>query len=135
SFGKRIKQYIDYKGLNIRSFELKSTLKNGAIHRVVKNDTSLNGESITALGETWEDLNLNWLMTGTGEMLMDPPPIVADPPHDYKKVRKLTEELKWHKDSLIRADEHIALQKEMIEALKLIIEHQKTAAKKAGIDL
>jgi len=116
SFGKRIKQYIDYKGLNISSFEDKSTLTNGAIHRVVKNDTTLNGESIAAIGENWTDLNLNWLMTGTGEML-------------------LNDEIKWCKDALKRADEQIALQKDMIETLKQIIEDQKKAAKQAGIDL
>ncbi len=123
SFGERIKQYIDYKGLNIRSFEIKSTLKNGAIHRVVKNNTSLNGESIAAIGETWQDLNLNWLMTGTGEMLIDPP-VVSEPVNEYNKERKLADELKWYKDALSRADEQIALQKEMIETLKQIIENQ-----------
>ena len=87
SFGKRIKQYIDYKGLNVRTFEIESTLKNGAIYRVIKNDTSLNGDSIAALGKVWKDLNLNWLMNGDGDMLLDPP-IVNDPVKKYKKDSK-----------------------------------------------
>lgn len=134
SFGKRIKQYIDYKGLNISSFEDKSTLTNGAIHRVVKNDTTLNGESIAAIGENWTDLNLNWLMTGTGEMLLNAS-VVQEPGNEYNKGAKAFDEIKWCKDALKRADEQIALQKDMIETLKQIIEDQKKAAKQAGIDL
>ncbi len=134
SFGKRIKQYIDYKGFNIRSFEIKSTLKNGAIYRVVKNNTSLNGESIATLGEKWEDLNLNWLMNGVGEMLLDSS-VVKDPGSDYKRDQKESDEIKRCKDALRRADEHIELQKDMIETLKLIIEKQKQTAKEAGIEL
>ncbi len=134
SFGKRIKQYIDYKRLNIRSFEIKSTLKNGAIYRVVKNNTSLNGESIAALGKKWEDLNLNWLMNGVGEMLLESS-LVKEPSNDYNKEQKVFNEINWYKDALKRADDQIELQKEMIGTLKLIIEKQKKAAKKAGIEL
>ena len=133
SFGKRIKQYIDYKGLSVRSFEIKSTLKNGAIYRVIKNDTSLNGESIAALGNKWEDLNLNWLMKGDGDMLVGDS-IVKEPGDPYAKETN-AEEINWYKDALKRADDQIELQKDMIETLKLIIEKQKKAAKEAGIDL
>jgi hypothetical protein len=131
SFGKRIKQYIDYKGLSVRSFELKSTLKNGAIYRVIKNDTSLNGESIAALGNKWEDLNLNWLMKGEGEMLTMSS-TVKEPVDQYSKD---SHEINWYKAALRRADDQIELQKEMIDTLKIIIEKQKKAAIKAGIEL
>lgn len=134
SFGKRIKQYIDYKGLNVRSFEIKSNLKNGAIYRVVKNNTTLNGESIATLGKKWNDLNLNWLMKGEGEMLMIPP-IFKDPGREYKKDQNVVNEIKWYMDALKRADDHIELQKEMIDSLKLIIAKQKIVAEKAGIEL
>lgn len=134
SFGKRIKQYIDYKGLSVRSFEIKSTLKNGAIYRVIKNNTSLNGESIAALGNKWEDLNLNWLMKGEGEMLVAPS-IVKEPNNAYSKNSADANEINWYKEALKRADDQIELQKEMIETLKIIIEKQKKAAKKAGLDL
>lgn len=134
SFGKRIKQYIDYKGLSIRSFEIQSTLKNGAIYRVVKNNTSLNGESIAALSKKWEDLNLNWLMNGAGEMLMEPL-LVKEPSNEYNKDLKASNDIKWFRSALQRADDHIKLQKDLISALNVIIEKQKKAAKKAGIEL
>ena len=118
----------------MRSFEMKSSLKNGAIYRVIKNGTSLNGDSITSLSKEWKDLNLNWLMKGEGEMLMDPQ-IVKEPSSEYKKTTENEDELSWCKDALKRADEHIELQKDMIETLKELIEMQKKAARDAGIDL
>ena len=134
SFGKRIKQYIDYKGLSVRSFEIKSNLKNGAIYRVIKNNTSLNGDSIASLAKEWVDLDLNWLMNGVGEMLLESS-IVEEPSHVYKKQPGMSNQIDWYHDALERADSLIKLQKDMIETLKLIIEKQKKAAEKAGIEL
>ena len=134
SFGQRIKEYIDYKGVSVRSFEMKSSLKNGAIYRVIKNGTSLNGDSITSLSKEWKDLNLNWLMKGEGEMLIDAP-VVKEPIVEYHKATEKEDELSWCKEALKRADEHIALQKEMIDTLKKMIDMQKKSSKEAGIDL
>ena len=134
SFGERIKQYIDYKRLSIRSFEIQSTLKNGAISRVVKNNTSLNGDSIATLGKKWEDLNLNWLMKGAGEMLIHSS-VIQEPDQEYQSHKIPDNEIKWYKDALRRADAQIELQKEMIETLKGIIDKQKKSAEKAGIEL
>ena len=134
SFGKRIKEFIDYKGLTIRSFEIQSTLKNGAIYRVVRNHTTLNGDSIAALGKKWTDLNLNWLMNGVGDMLLVPS-VVNEPVKEYIRDPKAANEIKWYRDALKRADDHIKLQKDMIDTLNSIIENQKKAAAKAGIEL
>jgi len=128
SFGKRIKQYIDYKGFNVSAFEKESTLKNGAISRVIKHNTSLNGESIATLGKIWKDLNLNWLMNGDGEMLLDNS-IINEPVKKYKKDSENSNEINWCKDALKRADDQIETQKDMIDALKLIIEKQEIRLK------
>lgn len=133
SFGERIKQYIDYKGISVRSFEQQSTLKNGAIYRVIKNNTSLNGDSIASIGRKWEDLNLNWLMKGEGDMLTDSS-VLNEPGNKYQKDKSKSD-LLWYKDALKRADDQIALQKDMIVTLKRIIEKQKETAQKAGVEL
>ncbi len=134
AFGERIKEYIDFKRISIRAFEQKSDLKNGAIYRVINNGTTLNGASITALGKVWKDLDLNWLMTGDGEMLKNPK-TVNEPVNTYGKSTKESTEIDWCQDALKRADDQIALQHDMIETLKGIIEQQKKTAKEAGIDL
>ena len=134
SFGERIKQYITHTSISVRSFEIKSGLKNGAVYRVIKNNTSLNGESIAAIGRYWKNLNLNWLMIGEGEMLMDSL-IINEPPNEYNKHLKITNELKWYKDALQRADSLAKQQQDLIDALNQIIESQKRAAKRAGVEL
>lgn len=134
SFGKRIKEYIDYKRISVRKFEVTSNLTNGAVHRVIRYDSTLNGESIENIGMNWEDLNMNWLMKGVGEMILKPSNF-DDPTHVYNKERKVENELYWLEDALKRADEQIALQKDMIDTLKKIIEAQKIEARKAGIEL
>ena len=135
SFGARIKEYIKFKRISVRKFEQKSDLKNGAIHKVITNDTSLNGESIASVGINWEDLNLNWLMTGVGEMILEPSSL-KDPVSEYSKdLECKADDVYWFKDALKRADEQIALQKDMIATLNEIIESQRSAAKRAGIEL
>jgi hypothetical protein len=63
------------------------------------------------------------------------PSIVKEPGNEYNKGSNESFEINWYKDALKRADDQIKLQKEMIETLKTIIEKQKKAAKKAGIEL
>jgi hypothetical protein len=133
SFGERIKQYIDYKQVSIRAFEIESSLKNGAVSRVVKNNTSLNGESIASIGRKWEDLNLNWLLTGEGTMLNDALSF-GEPENPYQKDPKIDNQLDWYQDALKRADSHIALQNELIAALKKIIKTQEKATNDTRID-
>jgi len=134
TFGQRIQKYINHKGLSVRAFEIKSSLKNGAIYRVIKNGTSLNGDSIASIGKEWTDLNLNWLMVGAGDMLLESS-MVQEPDSVYGTDPKIATEVKWCKEALERADAQIALQKEMIDTLKQIIERQRRTAREKGIDL
>ncbi len=134
SFGERLKEFIDFKRMNIRSFEIKSTLKNGTIYRVVKNNTSLNGDSITAIGKKWSDLNLNWLLLGEGEMLKTG--YTKNKLDKESKSTGYSNDKRWDKDAqLDRALDQIELQNEMINLLKHIIEKQKTEASKVGVKL
>jgi len=134
TFGERIKEYIKYKGINVRTFEMKSTLNNGAIYRVIKNGSSLHGASIAAIAKHWQDLDLNWLMTGEGQMIKEGQ-LVEEPHLPYGKRTSRAEQIKLYQDSLERADHLIAHQKEMIDILKQIIERQKKRAEEEGIEL
>ena len=73
-------------------------------------------------------------MTGTGDMLLNPT-TASEPSNEYNKEANTTNEIKWYQDALDRADNQIELQKELIDALKLIIEKQIKVAKDAGIEL
>lgn len=120
SFGERLKEYIEYKRTNVRSFEIKSGLKNGSIYRVVKNNSSLNGDSIASIGKAWNDLNLNWLILGEEEMLK-----LTNDDTDRSITQNFENKQNNFEAQLHRADMQIELQNDMISLLKEMIEDQK----------
>ncbi len=126
TFGERLKEFIEHKRMNISSFENECGLKNGTAYRVIKNNTSLNGDSIAAIGNAFLDLDLNWLLIGIGKMLK------IDPIKDIIALEKNTDKTKTDKfgieAQLSRADRQIELQQEMIVILKDIIKDQKKSA-------
>ncbi|MCX8676449.1 MULTISPECIES: hypothetical protein [Apibacter] len=65
----RIKQYIDYKGLNNSSFEKKNNLSNGYIGTQLKRESDLGEGVLNKILDNCLDINPVWLLTGDGEML------------------------------------------------------------------
>lgn len=66
----RIKQFIDYKGLNIRSFEIEVGFSNGAFASQLKNGKTIGVDKLENILNTFPELNANWLLTGKGRMLL-----------------------------------------------------------------
>lgn len=62
----RIKQFIDYKGLSVRKFSQETGLSNGFMSKV-KDVGCSKAEKIV---DTYPELNLYWLITGQGRMLV-----------------------------------------------------------------
>ncbi|WP_407430589.1 helix-turn-helix transcriptional regulator [Arcticibacter sp.] len=74
----RIKIYINYLGIDTRSFEVKAGLSNGFVNKI---GHSLRQKSIAQIKEAYPELNINWILTGAGEMLLnsDKPRLEAIP--------------------------------------------------------
>ena len=66
---ERIKQYIDYKGLNNRVFELENGLSNGYIATQLKRNADLGESVLNKILDNCLDINVEWLLTGKGVML------------------------------------------------------------------
>ena len=82
---KRIKQFIDYRELTIRSFELSVGFSNGAFASQLKNGRTIGVDKLENILNTYPELNANWLLTGKGRMLLGKQPhIVKEPLEDYK---------------------------------------------------
>lgn len=67
---ERLKQYIDFKNLNIYAFERSVGLSNNTIRK--KLDSGRNNmatETLQAILRTYPDLSADWLLLGTGEMI------------------------------------------------------------------
>lgn len=63
---ERIKTFIKYKDISVRSFEHKCGLSYGYINNM---RVSIQPDKITSIAAQYPDLNTGWLLTGEGEML------------------------------------------------------------------
>lgn len=81
----RIKQFIDQKGLNIRSFEIAVGFSNGAFASQLKNGKTIGVDKLENILNTFPELNANWLLTGKGRMLLGRQhDQLKEPEHEYK---------------------------------------------------
>ncbi|MBD5204975.1 MAG: helix-turn-helix transcriptional regulator [Bacteroidales bacterium] len=65
SIRKRLREYIALKGISLRELERQCQISNGVLGRLNESTTP---KTLTRLQEN-SDLNIDWLMTGEGEML------------------------------------------------------------------
>lgn len=62
---ERFVEYLKFKGIGQTAFEESAGLSRGAIAK----KTGFNADSIEKIATACSDLNINWLVTGLGEML------------------------------------------------------------------
>lgn len=66
---ERLKQYIDFKGISVRSFESTCGLSYGYVGNMRQ---SIQPDKIMKIAHYFPDLNTGWLLTGEGKMLNGP---------------------------------------------------------------
>lgn len=66
---ERLSQFIQYQELSIRAFELSINASDGMIRRAISNKTDIQSKWLTVIAENYPDLNIDWLITGKGEMI------------------------------------------------------------------
>ncbi|MHC1780031.1 MAG: hypothetical protein AB9922_07315 [Bacteroidales bacterium] len=65
---ERIVQYLDFKGIKLSKFYAETGLKRGLLDSD-KLKQSITDVFVATIIEIYEDINLEWLITGKGEML------------------------------------------------------------------
>lgn len=68
SVKNRIKQYVKHIGITIVAFEKSINVTNGYVNAISK---SIGIEKISLIIEIYSNLNIEWLLTGNGEMLKE----------------------------------------------------------------
>ena len=66
---ERIKQIIEYYGLNTSQFEKKIFSSNGSIRTVLNRGSSLNVSTVVRILENCPEISSDWLLLGKGKML------------------------------------------------------------------
>lgn len=66
----RIKTLIDYLGLSVRAFAIGLGMNQQTLDRQLKSTKGINVETIEAILRKYQDVSAEWLMRGTGDMLI-----------------------------------------------------------------
>jgi hypothetical protein len=67
---ERIAIYLQFKSINPHSFERKIHLSNGYFAKQLRNLGSIGTDILLKIHEHYPDLNLLWVLTGEGEMIL-----------------------------------------------------------------
>lgn len=87
---QRIKSYLDFKGVRVSSFEREVGMSNGSFASQLKNNKTIGLDKLENILKKYTDINLEWLLTGSGNMLKwDILPEKSD--EVYKKQEKLSD--------------------------------------------
>jgi transcriptional regulator with XRE-family HTH domain len=111
---KRIKQYIDLKGIKISVFEREIGMSNGSFASQLKNDKTIGVDKLEKILRVYSDINIEWLLTGKGSMLKD---TLNEERAPYNKTDEKDAENALNYKELAEA------RKETIESLKKIISY------------
>lgn len=121
---ERFVEYLKYKGIGQTAFEESAGLSRGAIAK----KSGFNADSLEKIIVSCQDLNISWLLTGSGEMLIDKNILqeVKQPPVPYEFVQAMINERKQHDEmnaELIRQNGKL---------IQLLEESKKTVAVQKG---
>ena len=75
SVKERLIKYLSYKGISKSEFGRRIGVSNAFVTSI-KN--SISPEKLQAIGNTFPDLDIQWLVTGSGTMLKDPYTVNGD---------------------------------------------------------
>lgn len=65
----RIKEFIDYKNITVKDFEIKVGFSNGAFGSQLRNNKTIGVDKLENILLVYSEINPEWLLTGKGEML------------------------------------------------------------------
>lgn len=89
TIGDRLTVFIDHLNISTRAFEMKAGLSNGLIGKVISKNATLGSDKVLKILYAFPELNLEWLMTGKGELLRSDIKV-----GEYKPVKNLPETLR-----------------------------------------
>lgn len=69
---ERIYRYLEFKGITPREMEVRANLSNGAVSKM---GNGTRRSTIDKISNAFPDLNIPWLLTGEGDMLIGDTPI------------------------------------------------------------
>lgn len=131
NFFDRLDKYMKYKELTDYKITQETGISVGTIGRQRKANSKLSSNSIDKILSTYKDLNPAWLITGTGNMLIDDTDdntkLCEEEMFPYEpKSKKDENEICFLKDIIRTLQDTVSSQQSTIATLTLIIERSNT---------
>lgn len=127
-FGQRLEQYLKERGVTQDELAIQTGLSRQTINNIINGKSSATSEFLNKMAESYLDLNLNWLITGKGVMLMKEADCSNyDTRLDFTKegLLKMLDEkdatIEALSGTIISKDEAIAVQRQMIDLQNKLI--------------
>lgn len=113
---ERIKEYIDYKGISIRAFEISCGFSNGSFASQLKNNKTIGVDKLENILNIYSEINANWILTGKGKMLnFELQNILQEPKLEYNFSENTNELIETQRQLLKMKDEKIAFLERELE--------------------
>ena len=112
SVKQRLIRFAKLKCKSVRAFEMANNLTVGYINAI---RVSIQPDKIQRIASHYPDLNIDWLMTGSGEMLVKNDEMVSEPLPVYEKR---CERCKALEQTIEAQKQTIQAQQELIAELK-----------------
>lgn len=77
----RLMKFIKYAGLSARQFDISIGAGNGYTLRMQKNNASVGSDILENIVKVYPQLNIEWLITGEGDMLREEQEDIIDFEH------------------------------------------------------
>ncbi|GFD94812.1 MULTISPECIES: hypothetical protein [Tenacibaculum] len=113
---KRVEEVINYKRLNIRSFEEIIDVSNNSIGTAIRRKSSFKSNVLNKILHSFPEINPTWLLTGKEEMLLS----VTNEPSSIYKIKDINSRLKDSLLYLLQEDKEVkeAIASQVAKVLK-----------------
>lgn len=101
---RRIKKYIEYKGITVSAMERDAGMSNGSLASQLKNNKTIGVDKLENILKAYPEINATWLLRGQGAMIVGEEPNTREPYEQYLDDSKeqLYERLIAEKEERIR---------------------------------
>jgi len=113
SLVNRLHDFIKFRNLSIRKFEMLVGMSNGALGKAIKNGTDIQTKYLDGIFREFPEINPGWLANGEGEMIISTP-IVQEPVANYLNPNQYQKKLLKVLSSPSQTEEEQILKEEVI---------------------
>jgi len=115
----RLLKYLEYKELSVYAFEKACGLANGYLKKQQKGKGSIGSDILEKINHHYADLDLLWIITGKGTMLLQGDQVIENKQPVLREKRQDEEQIVLLKAALADKEKIIRLLEQQLTQVKL----------------